>query len=167
MSSNDAGVTGYLAYALAAAHRTVHQELARKLKEEGVQVEAWRIMEAIDAERAITMGRLADLVLLAPPTLSKIVDRMVADGLVQRQISTEDQRQVHLVLSALGARKRDRVRGFAHDLEAAMLDRLGPEKARALQNALEMLAGRDDRDMPAAPGADGSLSRDAFAARHA
>ncbi len=144
MSSNDAGVTGYLAYALAAAHRAVHQELARGLKEEGVQVEAWRIMEAIAGEQAMTMGRLADLVLLAPPTLTKMVDRMVADGLVQRQISTEDQRQVHLVLSVLGARKRDRLRRVAHAQEAAMLDRLGPEQARALQQALAMLAGREE-----------------------
>ncbi len=166
MSRNEAGVTGYLAYALAAAHRAVHRELARKLKEEGVQVEAWRIMEAIDAEQAITMGRLAELVLLAPPTLTKMVDRMVADGLVQRQISTEDQRQVHLVLSVLGVRKRDRVRGFARDLEAAMLDRLGPENARALQKALEMLAGRDDCPT-AMPVAGAALSRDSIGARRA
>lgn len=143
MSRNKAGVTRYLAYALAAAHRNVHQELTRRLKEEGVQVEAWRIMEAIDSEQTITMGRLAELVLLAPPTLTKMVDRMVADGLVQRQISTGDQRHVHLVLSALGARKRDRVRRFAHEHEAAMLDRLGPANATLLHNALAALAGRE------------------------
>lgn len=140
MQGEDAGVTGYLSYALAAAHRAVHQELARRLKDEGVQVEAWRIMEAIDAERRITMGRLAELVLLAPPTLTKLVDRMVADGLVQRQISTEDQRQVHLVLSALGLRTRDRVRRFAREQDAALLDRLGPEAARRLHDALAALA---------------------------
>jgi len=140
MQGEDAGVTGYLSYALAAAHRAVHQELARRLKDEGVQVEAWRIMEAIDAERRITMGRLAELVLLAPPTLTKLVDRMVADGLVQRQISTEDQRQVHLVLSALGLHTRDRVRRFAREQDAALLDRLGPEAARRLHDALAALA---------------------------
>lgn len=139
MTSENAVVTGYLSYALAAAHRTVHQELSRRLKEEGVQVEAWRIMEVIDAEEAITMGRLAEIVLLAPPTLTKLVDRMVADGLVQRQISNEDQRNVHLVLSALGEQKRDRVRRFAQEQEAALLERLGAENARILHHALNAL----------------------------
>jgi DNA-binding MarR family transcriptional regulator len=142
MGQEGAAVTAYLSYALAAAHRTVHLELTRKLKDEGVQVEAWRIMEAIDAESLITMGRLAELVLLAPPTLTKLVDRMVADGLVQRQIATTDQRQVHLVLSALGARKRDRVRRFAREQEDALLARLGPENARQLHDALSALADR-------------------------
>ncbi|KPQ07068.1 MAG: MarR family transcriptional regulator [Rhodobacteraceae bacterium HLUCCA12] len=140
MNGERAAITGYLSYALAAAHRSVHLELSRKLKDEGVQVEAWRIMEAIDGESAMTMGRLAEVVLLAPPTLTKMVDRMVADGLVQRQISQEDQRQVHLVLSALGERKRDRVRQFADEQEAALLERLGPDSARLLHNALNSLA---------------------------
>ncbi len=140
MSARRAEVTGYLSYALAAAHRSVHQELSQKLKEEGVQVEAWRIMEVIGSEEAITMGRLAEIVLLTPPTLTKLVDRMVADGLVQRQISTEDQRQVHLVLSALGRQKRDRVRRFAQEQEAELVRRLGPEGARDLHRTLNRLA---------------------------
>jgi MarR family transcriptional regulator, organic hydroperoxide resistance regulator len=150
MDNQGATVTAYLSYALAAAHRAVHQELSRRLKDEGVQVEAWRIMEAIDSERTITMGRLAELVLLAPPTLTKMVDRMVADGLVQRQISARDQRQVHLVLSALGTLKRDRVRRFAHEQEVALLDCLGPETARRLHLALNTLADRTSDD-PAPP----------------
>lgn len=133
-------VTPYLSYALAAAHRAVHADLSRRLREVGVQVEAWRILEAIDAERTITMGRLAERVLLAPPTLSKMVDRMVADGLVQRQIAPEDQRQVHLVLSALGERTRDRLRLCAQQQEQAMLASLGTERVDALYKALMDLA---------------------------
>lgn len=140
MSDERAAISGYLSYALAAAHRNVHLELSRKLKDEGVQVEAWRIMEAIGEESTMTMGRLAETVLLAPPTLTKMVDRMVADGLVQRQISQEDHRQVHLVLSALGERRRDRVRQFVQEQEAALLERLGPDNARLLHNALNSLA---------------------------
>jgi MarR family transcriptional regulator, organic hydroperoxide resistance regulator len=147
MDTQGATFTSYLSYALAAAHRAVHQELARLLKDEGVQVEAWRIMEAIDSERTLTMGRLAELVLLAPPTLTKLVDRMVADGLVQRQIAPEDQRQVHLVLSALGALKRDRVRRFAREQEESLLDRLGPDGARRLHDALSALADRGSDDL--------------------
>jgi len=37
-----------------------------------------------------TMGELAEVVLLSPPTLSKLVDRMVANGLVHGQPSSKD-----------------------------------------------------------------------------
>lgn len=137
---SDDRVTTYLSYALAAAHRAIHADLSRRLKDEGMQVEAWRIMEAIDAKRTISMGHLAELVLLAPPTLSKTVDRMVADGLVQRQISPEDQRQVHLVLSAYGETIRDRVRRLARDHDTALLAAFGADKAAALHAMLMDLA---------------------------
>lgn len=137
---SDDRVTTYLSYALAAAHRAIHADLSRRLKDEGVQVEAWRIMEAIDAERTITMGHLAEKVLLAPPTLSKMVDRMVADGLVQRQIAPEDQRQVHLVLSVYGQTTRDRLRRLAQDHETALLASLGADRAAALHAMLRDLA---------------------------
>lgn len=148
MDRDAEGVDSYLSYALAAAHRSVHQGLARALKDEGVQVEAWRIMEAIDAEETITMGRLADRVLLAPPTLTKMVDRMVADGLVQRQVAMADQRQVHLVLSAMGAHKRDRLRHLARRQDAELLALLGTDVAARLHHALAVLADRQQAPEP-------------------
>jgi len=36
------------------------------------------------------MGELAEVVLLSPPTLSKLVDRVVANGLVHGQPSSKD-----------------------------------------------------------------------------
>lgn len=143
MGQNAGSVRDYVAYALAAAHRSVHLELSRHLKEVGVQVEAWRLMEMVDSEERVTMTRLAEIVLLNPPTLTKLVDRMVADGLVHRQIGTEDNRQVYLVLTDLGREKMAAVRRYAVDQEDAILRRLGPERARALQDALNTLANWD------------------------
>jgi DNA-binding MarR family transcriptional regulator len=156
---SDDRVTTYLSYALAAAHRAIHADLSRRLKDEGVQVEAWRIMEAIDAERTITMGHLAEKVLLAPPTLSKMVDRMVADGLVQRQIAPQDLRQVHLVLSAYGQSIRDRLRRVAQDHETALLASLGADRAAALHAMLMDLvdlASPTDRQAEPPPAGQGA-----------
>ena len=50
------------------------------------------------------MSELAEIVLMNPPAMTKMVDRMVADGLVQRQIGREDQRRVTLILTEHGDR---------------------------------------------------------------
>ena len=38
-------IESYISYTLAAAHRAVHQSLTAALKEHGVQVEVWRVLE--------------------------------------------------------------------------------------------------------------------------
>ena len=98
-------VQSYISYSLATAHRKVHTSLTRRLRQFGVQVEAWRVMEILENDEKLTMGDLAELVLMNPPTLTKLVDRMVADGLVHRKIAKSDHRQINLGITALG-RKR-------------------------------------------------------------
>lgn len=105
----------HLSYALAAAHRMVSQSLNTRLKKHGIQVEAWRVMECLDADGKITMGELAKRALLNPPALSKLVDRMVSDGLVHRQISTMDQRQINLLLTPLGRMRMLQIREDVED----------------------------------------------------
>ena len=82
MSKTRSAIGQYLFHDLAAAHRKLHVGLNEKLKGLGVQVETWRVLETLSADEGHTMGELAEIVLMNPPTLTKLVDRMVAHGLV-------------------------------------------------------------------------------------
>ncbi|MCY3857260.1 MAG: helix-turn-helix domain-containing protein [Rhodospirillales bacterium] len=53
-------------------------------------METWRGLETLSSDEKRTMGELAEVVLLSPPTLSKLVDRVVANGLVHGQPSSKD-----------------------------------------------------------------------------
>lgn len=120
MSKQQTPFDGQISYALAAAHRLVNLSLTEQLKAHGVQLEAWRIMECLGGDTRLTMGELAKLVLINPPALSKLVDRMVANGLVHRQMAQKDQRQVNLLLTDFGRKKmmsiRDDVKGHDQSL---------------------------------------------------
>ncbi|NRB16737.1 MAG: winged helix-turn-helix transcriptional regulator [Rhodobacteraceae bacterium] len=139
MSDSHLSIEGYLSYTLAAAHRNVHQSLGMKLKELGIQVEAWRILEVLIAEDDHTMGELAEVVLMNPPTLTKLVDRMVSDGLVHRQVSRADHRRVQLALTNLGRDQVEKLRKFASAQNDEILEKLGPAKAQILTEALRSL----------------------------
>ena len=130
----------YLFHDLAAAHRTLHARLNDRLKSLGLQVESWRVLETLSAHDGFTMGDLADIVLMNPPTLTKLVDRMVATGLVQRTLSAEDLRRVHLVLTDAGMDLVARVRFHAEEQDRTIVERLGEENAQILRTALRSLA---------------------------
>ncbi|GAA6175304.1 MarR family winged helix-turn-helix transcriptional regulator [Sulfitobacter pacificus] len=129
-------VQSYLSYSLATAHRKVHGSLSRRLKEFNVQVEAWRVMEILESGTDMTMGDLAEAVLMNPPTLTKLVDRMVSDGIVHRRMASIDQRQVNLVLTDLGQKRVGQIREQARLEDDEILDKIGVENADLLHRIL-------------------------------
>ncbi|MCE8007535.1 MarR family transcriptional regulator [Aestuariivita sp.] len=128
-----------ISYALAAAHRSVNTSLSARLKKHGLQIEAWRIMETLENDDRLRMGELAKVVLINPPTLSKLVDRMVLDGLVHRQVSHRDHRQINLLLTDLGRKRMMQIRGEVEEQDREIEDRLGPGKAHELIRLLNEL----------------------------
>ena len=137
---NKYSVQSYISYSLATAHRKIHNSLKKRLKEYGVQVEAWRVMEILESEAKLTMGDLAEVVLMNPPTLTKLVDRMVSDGIVHRRVGNEDQRQVNLVLTELGHKRIAQIRKEVQSEDDLIFEKMGHEKAELLKSLLSELS---------------------------
>ncbi|WP_232281919.1 MarR family winged helix-turn-helix transcriptional regulator [Roseobacter sp. SK209-2-6] len=125
-------IQDYLTYAIAAAHRKMSASLNARLKQHGIQIEAWRILETLEAGQRLTMGQLAEVVLMNPPTLTKLVDRMVSDGLVHRQVAQADHRQVNVLPTALGKKRMLQIRQEVQAQDAEYQSLLGQEEADKL-----------------------------------
>jgi DNA-binding MarR family transcriptional regulator len=96
------------------------------------------------AKRAepISLAELNRHVLLSQPAMSRMVERLVERGLVQRERAPEDGRSVQLSLSAAGAAIQRRV-GLAHGREVARavgdrLDRADLEALARICSALNL-----------------------------
>ena len=131
-------IQDYLSYALAAAHRKISTSLNSRLRQHGIQIEAWRILETLEAGQRLTMGQLAEVVLMNPPTLTKLVDRMVSDGLVHRQVAQADHRQINVLPTALGKKRMLQIRQEVQEQDAEYQSLLGKEEAERL---IELLRG--------------------------
>lgn len=103
-----------------------------------MQIEAWRILETLETGQRLTMGQLADVVLMNPPTLTKLVDRMVSDGLVHRQVARHDHRQINVLATALGRKRMLQIRREVERQDAALLQCLGKP---ATEELIELLKG--------------------------
>lgn len=130
----------HLSYALAAAHLAVNRSLGERLKKHQIRIEACRVMECLDAGERLTMGELAKRALINPPTLSKLVDRMVSEGLVHRQIATEDQRQINLLLTSLGRMRMEQARKDVEEQDKALTTKLDEKDGEVLLKLLAKLA---------------------------
>lgn len=132
-------IQDYVSYALAAAHRRVNASLSSRLRKHGIQIEAWRILETLDAGQRLTMGQLADIVLMNPPTLTKLVDRMVSDGLVHRQVAQNDHRQINVLATELGRKRMMQIREEVEEQDSTIQSQLGESNARQLMQLLQEL----------------------------
>jgi DNA-binding MarR family transcriptional regulator len=79
--------------------------LARRLRRESgaaLTPSQLSVMSAIHRHGPVTLGALAECERVAPPTISRIVAKLEADGLVERVGDTEDRRVVRVSTTAAG-----------------------------------------------------------------
>ncbi len=112
-----------LADLLARAAFVVVQGFAEVLRERGASLPVWRVLDALLARPGETVTGLADACLLQQPTMTKLLDRMVRDGLVARTQDARDRRVVRLALTPEGAAKVAGLVAAAQRYEAEVLAR--------------------------------------------
>lgn len=88
---------------------------------------------------------LAARVLITKSGISRLVDRLVEDGLLERRQCADDRRVHHASLTASGRRALRRSIGtHLRDVAAAFSDHVSSAEAPQLRRILERLAGQDD-----------------------
>lgn len=128
-----------LAYMIASVNRLLEAELEERLRPGGVPIEQYRILEVLDASEPCAMGEIATQSLIEPPTLTKIIDKMVAEGLVYRAPDPNDRRRV-LILTAPGGKALfKRLRGVSSAQEQRLTELLDSDRAAELRNLLREL----------------------------
>ena len=145
--------------------RRVTGRLTALLAVEGSTLDAWRVLSFLARVGGRPMSAIAEATMLLPPTLTKRVDHMVADGLVHRRVDHDDRRRVLVMLSPRGRAAYDRlaplvaeeearvatVATVATGLDAGRLTVMLENLLRALENGAVCgseqptgVAGRDD-----------------------
>jgi len=134
---------------VAARLRLSATRLARRLRREadtGFTPSQLSALTTIDHHGPLTLGELAERERVAPPSISKVIAKLEADGLVERTPDPEDRRVTRVVTTPAGdaliaeSRRRKttwlatRIRGLDADQQARL--------AAAL-DVLDELAGQE------------------------
>src|SRR5215211_3154457 len=127
---------------IAARLRLSATRLARRLRQESVeglspsQVSA---LAVISNSGPLTLGALAELERVAPPTITKVVSKLESDGLVIRTPDPSDRRVCRVEVSSEGAALLDEVRRRKTAWLTARISQLDVERQRRLADALDVL----------------------------
>jgi DNA-binding MarR family transcriptional regulator len=131
----------------------VHASLTRRLEhdlmmEHDLPLASYDVLVQLAEapQRRLRMTDLADRVLLSRSGLTRLVDRMTADGLVERETCASDARGMFTVLTEAGLnRLRQTAPTHLRGIEDYMTSRLAPDELDALGALLaKLLAAPDD-----------------------
>lgn len=129
----------HLGYLIASLNRQLESELEERLRPGGVPIEQFRILEVLDANEKLAMGEIAEVSLIEPPTLTKIVDKMVAEGLVYRAPDPSDRRRVLILTAPAGKTLFKRLRGVSSAQEQRLVEHLNADRVAELKTLLREL----------------------------
>lgn len=129
-----------LTHLLEQAQRRVSRELDRSLAEVGASGEQWRVLERLVDEAGRPIGELAALLNMNPPTMTKLIDRMVASGLVQRIADAQDNRRVLVFITDAGLQLAEKLSLRANTFHENLFARLNKSETAKLRLWLTNLA---------------------------
>jgi DNA-binding MarR family transcriptional regulator len=112
-----------LPYLLTVAALAASNSFDETLRLRGVSVPVWRVLAVLLERPGTKVTDLAQRCLLQQPTMTKLLDRMARDQLVQRTFSNRDQRVVHVTLTPAGMTLATALVEAAKQHEAALLAR--------------------------------------------
>ncbi|MFD5074280.1 MarR family winged helix-turn-helix transcriptional regulator [Streptomyces sp. NPDC058371] len=143
-----------VARAVLTASRLLVAVSARSLAEveERVTLPQMRMLVVLSAHGASKLVSLAEQLQVAPSTAMRMVDRLIANGLVDRQTNPGNRRETMLKLTEDGRRSVEEVMARRRAEIAAIVERLAPDQRLALIDALN--AFNEAGGEPPAPEAD-------------
>lgn len=142
MPESEAFVDHYLPALLGQAWHMVSSEFHAVVQAQGLSVLEWRVLSTLVGSGPIGIGRLAQKTLSKQPTVTRLLDRMEAQGHVERIPDPSDGRVTLVRVTASGRQLVSGLLTQAEIHEKMVLASLGPRKSEALKAALRELIDR-------------------------
>lgn len=145
LSPREGFLADYLQFLLATASGIASHGFHLQTVEAGVPVAEWRVLACLSDKDGQTVTELARLAQMEQSRLTRVVERMDKRGLVTRQRSVADRRNVFVHLTPEGARLASDLVAQAKAHEAEFLaSLLTPEEGAQLKSLLTTLIERAD-----------------------
>lgn len=129
----------HLPYLLARASHALWRGFEPQLRAAGLNSLEWRVLATLSDSPPLPVGQLANEVLAKQPTVTKTLDRLVAQGWVERRADAADARRARVALTAAGQQHVAPLLQAAKAHEASRLQALGAPQLDRLRDELRQL----------------------------
>lgn len=136
----------YLPFLLTRADTLLSRPFMNEVERRGFSVAEWRILATLyDADR-LTVGEIAELVLLPQPTVSRWIDRLERQSFITRAAVDADRRRTIVRLTPAGRSAAKRLITAAADQLAKVEARLPARDVAELERILRSVIAEFERD---------------------
>ena len=132
-------VDDYLPALLAQASQLISSEFHAVARRQGFSVSEWRVMATLSGGTAVSIGQLAQVTITKQPTVTRLLDRMEANGHVARLPHDSDRRVTLVRITRKGAMKVGRLMELAREHELRVLEPFGLLRAEELKHTLRQM----------------------------
>lgn len=91
----------------------------------------WALLKRVESNEGLKQSELADMLDLQPITVTRTLDRLCDNGLIERRADPNDRRAKRLFLTPAAQPLMDRLDTLGNDLMNAILEGLPPERTDA------------------------------------
>ncbi|WP_309068504.1 MarR family transcriptional regulator [Microbacterium sp.] len=136
-AEDDLALERQVCFALSVASRSVVAAYRPVLEPLGLSHPQYLVMLALWSSRSLSLRQLSEQLRLEPATLSPLVKRLEAAGLVERARRADDVRMLDITLTERGARLREQALAVPGEMMARLgLDREELEQLHGLMTQL-------------------------------
>jgi len=139
-------VSEYLLYLLAASSEIASAQFHAHVRSQGVRIPEWRVLACLVDAESMMSTKLADFALMEQSRMSRIIDQMASQDLVERIADTRDKRRVKVRLTSAGKVLANRLVDDARTHEAKILSDLADTGAARIKSVLQSLLERLQND---------------------
>ncbi len=117
----------------------LNHSLNSKCKEYDLTLEQFRVLKQLYPEERLSNGELCKRVDKSPANVTRIVDRLVRKGFVDRVENSQDRRGIHIGLTKSGAKKADRTNTELEKHEVELTSVLSSLEISIIRKGLQKL----------------------------
>ncbi len=136
-------VDTYLGYLLGQANHALFKDFEAQVQAAGLTSIEWRVLATLHDSDAMAVTQLAQEVLSKQPTVTKLVQRMAAQGWVSLWGDAQDQRRTLVAIEKAGLRLVKPLIEAAKQQEAQVMKGLDATEIEAIKELLLKLTRLD------------------------
>ena len=126
-----------LVWVVARVNHQLEQKLAERLSSRGLPIEQYWILQALCEMGPTAVSQLAEMAHAGRPNTTKILDRMVAAGLVCRAPDHGDRRRINILATDEGRLLYEDTAQIAPDIEQTLREKLPLDQLTMLKSLLK------------------------------
>jgi DNA-binding MarR family transcriptional regulator len=139
-------MSGRVTFELLQAARAYRVRSAKLLARVGLYPGQDALLKLLAERGRMTMGEAAAALSIQPPTVTKMVNRLSAAGLVQTEVVDRDRRKISISMTERAREKIDEIDAIWRELEVEALDQLEPHQLRSqLSTITRNLSRHEDK----------------------